>query len=141
MPGNFENLKINKKILNRADKIYLAGKELQVGNNRLSKEMSDPESGTTDIESHIKMAMKIYGYEETRAGAILNGENPDFIDGIRDSGQCYSLNQLEITGKNLDWLEGKDIGIALEELLNLVISGRIENKKKVLLEYAMKHFG
>ena len=61
MPGNFENLKINKKILNRADKIYLAGKELQVGNNRLSKEMSDPESGTTDIESHIKMAMKKYG--------------------------------------------------------------------------------
>ena len=85
--------------------------------------------------------MKKYGYEETRAGAILNGENPDFIDGIRDSGQCYSLNQLEITGKNLDWLKGKDIGIALEELLNLVISGRIENKKKVLLEYAMKHFG
>ena len=63
MPGNFENLKINKKILNRADKIYLAGKELQVGNNRLSKEMSDPESGNTDIESHIKMAMKKYGYE------------------------------------------------------------------------------
>lgn len=141
MPGNFENLKINKKILNRADKIYLAGKELQVGNNRLSKEMSDPESGTTDIESHIKMAMKKYGYEETRAGAILNGENPGFIDGIRNSGQCYSLNQLEINGKDLDWLEGKAVGIALEELLNLVISGRIENKKKVLLEYAMKHFG
>ena len=140
MPGNFENLKINKKTLNRADKIYLAGKDLRAGNNGLSKEMSYTESGITDIESHIKMAMKKYGYEVTRAGAILSGENSDFIDGIRDSGQCYSLNQLEITGKNLDWLEGKDIGIALEELLNLVISGRIENKKKVLLEYAKRHF-
>lgn len=54
---------------------------------------------------------------------------------VLDSGECYSLGQLAITGSDLVALgfSRSKIGVILAELLEKVISGSLENKKETLL--------
>jgi tRNA nucleotidyltransferase (CCA-adding enzyme) len=56
------------------------------------------------------------------------------------SGECYSLGALAINGNDLLKLGfgGRDVGTKLRKLLELVITGRAENRKEVLLEIAKK---
>jgi tRNA nucleotidyltransferase (CCA-adding enzyme) len=56
--------------------------------------------------------------------------------------ECYNLKMLEIDGKDLKregYFKGVLIGSVLNEILNLVIEERIENKKEVLIDYARKY--
>ena len=50
---------------------------------------------------------------------------------------CYSLKNLEINGHDIVRMGfvGKDIGAALEFLLNAVIEGKCDNKKEALCDY------
>ncbi len=50
-------------------------------------------------------------------------------------GECYSLSMLCVNGSDLlkFGIKGKTVGCVLDELLNLVISDKAENKKEVLL--------
>ncbi len=55
--------------------------------------------------------------------------------------ECYSLKMLDVDGEDLigaGILRGMILGDALNELLDLVIEGRLENKKGVLLDYIKK---
>lgn len=121
MPGNFEQLKIGKKFLLEATKIYWVSRTLCKENRNL-----------TDI----KNVMRMYRYDVVRKGFILNGEDICILDEIKSSGQCYNLKQLAVKGSDLDWLRGEEIGHTLEELLTLVISGRLDNEANLLIEYA-----
>ena len=56
---------------------------------------------------------------------------------IIEKGECYSIKMLDINGNDIAALgyKGKQIGNCLDHLLELVIEGKIENKKYILLEY------
>lgn len=57
------------------------------------------------------------------------------------SEQCFSLKDLNINGRDFIeiGLKGKQIGTALEMLLNAVIDGKVKNEKALLLEYYRKN--
>ncbi len=57
---------------------------------------------------------------------------------IVNDGECYSLNSLEIKGSDLEQLGfvGKNIGEALNTLLNMVIDEKLPNDRNVLIEAA-----
>lgn len=63
------------------------------------------------------------------------------LEDILQSGQCYSIRQLAISGKDLieaGVRPGPQIGQILNRLLQLVMEGRIENEKKLLLQEALQ---
>lgn len=69
------------------------------------------------------------------AGEILND--------IIENNECYSLKSLEINGKDLLELglsEGDVLGSILNQLLNLVIEGKIENNRNILIDRSKKYF-
>lgn len=52
--------------------------------------------------------------------------------------ECFSLRQLAVSGKDLmdaGIPEGKQIGAALQKLLDAVLDGKVENEKSALLSY------
>jgi tRNA nucleotidyltransferase (CCA-adding enzyme) len=54
---------------------------------------------------------------------------------------CFNLKNLAITGKDLisiGYLEGKEIGSKLKQLLDLVIDGEVKNEKEELLQLAIR---
>lgn len=58
---------------------------------------------------------------------------------ILQSGECYSLDTLQVNGKDIIHLgvsSGELIGAILKELLNKVIDGEVKNEKESLLLYA-----
>ena len=54
--------------------------------------------------------------------------------------ECYKLKHLAINGYDLNDLgiEGKRVGEILDLLLNLVIEEKLDNNKKILLDYVNK---
>ena len=54
-----------------------------------------------------------------------------------EAGECYSLRQLAVSGNDLMelGLSGSEIGSMLRELLGLVIEEKLENDKKILMNY------
>ncbi|HHZ01380.1 MAG TPA: CCA tRNA nucleotidyltransferase [Tissierellia bacterium] len=76
--------------------------------------------------------------------ALFKEEKEDLLqietimNGIIESNQCYSLKTLAVNGKDLIEAgvpKGKKIGIVLEDLLNKVIEGKLENNKESLMNY------
>lgn len=76
-------------------------------------------------------------YDEDRISAINLIEKN--IDDIINEKECFSLKQLAVNGDdliNIGYKPGKDIGIALQKLLQDVINGEITNEKEILLNHA-----
>lgn len=68
--------------------------------------------------------------------SVANSKN--ILDQIISSNDCFSLKQLDITGGDLKEnfsLSGREIGSALDKLLDAVIEEKCENKKDTLLSY------
>lgn len=60
---------------------------------------------------------------------------------IKEQNACFSLKDLQVTGKDILALgikEGTEIGAILTELLELVMDNQLENKRDVLLDYLKK---
>ncbi|WP_036612836.1 CCA tRNA nucleotidyltransferase [Oribacterium sp. P6A1] len=63
------------------------------------------------------------------------------VDAIRDAGDCISLSELQVTGKDLMDIgipKGPQIGMVLHELLDEVLKVPSRNRKEVLLSLAGK---
>lgn len=81
--------------------------------------------------------------------ADIMGQNPDYADNLKtvdlaskminsiiSDGDCFSLDRLEVNGKDLisiGIIKGKDIGYVLNQLLELVIKEEIANEHDKLL--------
>ena len=62
----------------------------------------------------------------------------EILNGIIEQSQAFSIKDLAINGNDLIALgieKGKNIGLLLNNLLQLVIDEKIENTKESLLEY------
>ncbi|PKM63181.1 MAG: CCA tRNA nucleotidyltransferase [Firmicutes bacterium HGW-Firmicutes-21] len=57
------------------------------------------------------------------------------VRNVLESGECYSLGQLALNGADIVSLgfSGAEVGEVLKKLLDMVISGNIENKKEALV--------
>ena len=86
----------------------------------------------------VKRADKLAQNPEM-TGAELESlnEREAVFNAIIAGGEAYSVSQLDINGKDISSLgfKGKEIGEALNKLLDAVIDEKVENKKEKLIEY------
>lgn len=62
---------------------------------------------------------------------------------IQKKGECTSLKELAVSGTDLidaGFLPGKELGLVLQELLQLVLENPEKNEREILLSYAKEHF-
>ena len=81
-------------------------------------------------------AMRDYGPEAAAGGMLLCGLSDEPVRKLVDEGAVYSIAQLAVNGNDLTSLSGKEIGDTLRLLLDAVITGRLPNERKALLEFA-----
>ena len=86
----------------------------------------------------VKRADKLAQNPEM-TGAELESlnEREAVFNAIIAGGEAYSVSQLDINGKDISSLgfKGKEIGEALNKLLDAVVNEKVENKKEKLIEY------
>ena len=134
-----KRLKFSSKDINLISKI--------IANHRIAyKTESDVKHMLNKIgeEAFFKLIMlktaddssKGYCDERSIASLVWAKETAERI--IREN-QCYRLKDLAVKGTDLMRIgyEGREVGTVLNELLELVIDGKLENKKDVLIKYAM----
>lgn len=93
-------------------------------------------------EGTVPIKKLLYSQGEEIAGMYFEtlGRLTELED-ILQSGQCYSIRQLAIGGRDLieaGVKPGPQIGQIMNRLLQLVMEGRIENEKKLLLQEALQ---
>lgn len=76
--------------------------------------------------------------DATLLNALLQTEK--FLQEVLSQNECFSLKDLNINGKTLISLgfTGKEVGVILDHLLNLVITEKIPNKEEKLLKTALE---
>lgn len=97
-----------------------------------------------DNEINLKYALKTLGKKHTEAMIklkIMHCELDEsayrLFERVIESNEAYSVSMLNICGNDLLQLgiRGKMIGDMLNDVLDLVISGKISNDKKTILDY------
>lgn len=83
----------------------------------------------SDHKNHINID-KMDSYEKIKAS----------VEEIIKEDECFSLKKLNINGHDLQLLGyfGKEIGLKLKEILELVAAERLENEHDLLIQYAKK---
>ena len=79
--------------------------------------------------------MAEHGWETARCACRLSGQE-ELLDELETSGQCVSLEQLAVGGRNLDFLEGPAVGKMLRRLLEWVLEHPEDNVRPRLLKLA-----
>jgi tRNA nucleotidyltransferase (CCA-adding enzyme) len=78
-------------------------------------------------------------YEHGKRKQIILKKVNAMLDEILEQQQCFSLKDLAVNGRDLIELgiaEGKQIGVVLNKLMEMVIDEEVENEREVLLERA-----
>jgi len=118
---------------------------------RIVRLIKEHEREISFSDNEIKKALNLLG--ETDYFNLLKLKYADGMDkneylmlrdtaiGIIERGECYNLKTLAVNGRDIlscGVRAGHDIGKTLDELLELVIDGKLENKKEELLAYIIK---
>lgn len=83
----------------------------------------------------IKRAVAENGTEAAEIAAALAGEGA-LLSEILASGECVTLGQLAVSGSDLSWLRGREVGQMLHALLAHVLRHPEENSRETLLNLA-----
>ena len=85
----------------------------------------------------VKRADNLAQAEPYRDRQALISQWEDLLALVLQSGECFSLKQLEVKGGDLTalGLRGPAVGEALNGLLELVIDGKLPNDRGILLEH------
>lgn len=86
-----------------------------------------------DLLSWKRLAAE-QGEQRTRLLAALEGK-VSLVEELFASGQCLSLHQLAVTGKDFPQLSGAAVGAALHTLLQHVLEYPEDNEKEKLLKF------
>jgi tRNA nucleotidyltransferase (CCA-adding enzyme) len=96
-------------------------------------------------EYAIRKLVSDAGFDNAERILLLNRVNPDLLYKIRERGDCTSLQELHITGRDLIEegiaAEGREIGEILHYLFEEVMEHPDYNKKSKLLELSHKFKG
>lgn len=93
--------------------------------------MQDAEPGRREL----LLLLRDLGQDAVRGGLALRGYDDRLLSEILESGACYSLRQLAVSGRDLTGLSGPEIGETLQALLLAVILGLVPNEREPLLSY------
>ena len=102
----------------------------QIGRERFRQLIEVKKANAAVLPADIRQSMT-----DALNGLLLSA------DGIIAEGQCFSLKDLAVNGRDLiaaGTAEGAAVGVILNRLLDMVIDGEAENDKEVLLEAAKK---
>ena len=83
----------------------------------------------------LKRAVAENGTEAAEIAAALAGEGA-LLSEILASGECVTLGQLAVSGSDLSWLRGREVGQMLHALLAHVLRHPEENSRETLLNLA-----
>ena len=83
----------------------------------------------------LKRAVAENGTEAAEIAAALAGEGA-LLSEILASGECVTLGQLAVSGSDLSWLRGREVGQMLHALLAHVLRRPEENTRDALLKLA-----
>ena len=83
----------------------------------------------------LKRAVAENGKEAAEIAAALAGEGA-LLSEILASGECVTLGQLAVSGSDLSWLRGREVGQMLHALLAHVLRHPEENTRETLLNLA-----
>lgn len=83
----------------------------------------------------LKRAVAENGTEAAEIAAALAGEGA-LLSEILASGECVTLGQLAVSGSDLSWLRGREVGQMLHALLAHVLRHPEENTREALLKLA-----
>lgn len=83
----------------------------------------------------LKRAVAENGTEAAEIAAALAGEGA-LLSEILASGECVTLGQLAVSGSDLSWLRGREVGQMLHALLAHVLCHPEENTREALLKLA-----
>ena len=83
----------------------------------------------------LKRAVAENGTEAAEIAAALAGEEA-LLSEILASGECVTLGQLAVSGGDLSWLRGREVGQTLHALLAHVLRHPEENSRETLLNLA-----
>ena len=83
----------------------------------------------------LKRAVAENGTEAAEIAAALAGEEA-LLSEILASGECVTLGQLAVSGSDLSWLRGREVGQMLHALLAHVLCHPEENTREALLKLA-----
>ena len=86
----------------------------------------------------VKRADNLAQAEAYRDRQMLIRQWEELLELVLAGGACFSLGQLAVKGNDLTalGLEGPAVGVALKELLELVIDEKLPNDRGLLVEYA-----
>lgn len=108
---------------------------------KLLEERPAPPVEKTEILYLLKeQGREVAGLYFAAAEAVGGDERPSrILEEILAGGPCYSLEQLAVSGGDLvrmGMAPGPEIGRLLNEMVDLIIEGRLENSSVSLLDYA-----
>ena len=83
----------------------------------------------------LKRTVAENGAEAAEIAAALAGEEA-LLSEILASGECVTLGQLAVSGSDLSWLRGREVGQMLHALLAHVLCHPEENTREALLKLA-----
>ena len=119
-------------------KLYQLCSELDLVRFRLDKATALNAMTAASLDTPVdrlgwKYLLSQYGVTITRIAAILN-DRTALVDEILASGECFSLKDLAVNGKDFPDLQGKACGVHLKNLLMHVLSHPEDNDRKKLLK-------
>ncbi len=119
-------------------------RRLKADNNTVSKVVTLIEStpvpaAKTDIKYYL-FQYNANGLDIALFRELFHNEKGAFerVKAVYDSGECYSLAQLAVNGSDIVNLgySGRETGLVLGKLLDMVIQGTVKNTKEALLNAA-----
>lgn len=137
------NLKYNGEIIkNVSTLVSFKDEEILPNKIKIKKQLSFMEY--ENYKNLIKFKKALYKPLENKfIQQLIDIEKSEkILNDIVMHNECYNLKMLEINGKDLKregYSKGVLIGSILNDILNLVIEGKIENKKEILIDYARKY--
>lgn len=115
--------------------------ELTLSNRAVRRNLSKYGEETLRLLLSVKRADNLAQAPEYRSRQELIDQWEQLLNLELASGSCFSLKQLAVKGNDLTRLgfAGKEVGMILDRLLQLVIDEKLPNDRAMLLEYAKEN--
>ena len=135
-------LKFNKKMIQKVTKL-IEYHDYEIPNNDVKIKQFLTKFGIENIEDLYKVKKANYYAKNPAYVTQLNNINNEYemLKKYYHKTAFIKKNELKVTGKDLIELgiNQDDIGSTLEELYQLIIEGKIKNKRERLIEYVIKN--